>query len=63
MEHPKNALAPMLVTEFGIVTDFNLEHPKNALALMLLTDFGIVTDFKLALFGTVPEGIATVLAM
>ena len=27
LEHPKNALVPMLVTESGIATDVKLEHP------------------------------------
>ena len=42
-----NALAPMLVTESGIITDVKLEHPENALAPMLVTELPIVTDVKL----------------
>ena len=37
----------MLVTEFGIITDFNLEHSLNALVPMLVTELPIVTDVKL----------------
>jgi hypothetical protein len=46
--HPKNALVPILVTEFGIVTDVNVSHPWNTLVPMLVNNglVGSVTDNK-----------------
>jgi hypothetical protein len=39
-----NALSPILITEFGIVTDTNDVQFANALLPISVTEFGIVTD-------------------
>ena len=38
---------PILVTEFGIVTDVKREHSAKALLPILVTEFGMVTDVNL----------------
>ena len=43
-ETPLNALSPISVTLFGIVTDFSPEQPENAEVPMFVTLLGIVTD-------------------
>ena len=37
LEQPPNALSPMSVTEFGMVTLVRLEHSRNALSPMSVT--------------------------
>ena len=44
--HAKKVPYAILVTEFGIVTDFNLPQRRKALSPILVTEFGIVTDVK-----------------
>ena len=44
--HPLNALNPMLVTLFGIVTLVKLPHPSNTPHSMLVTPAGTVTLVK-----------------
>ena len=41
---PEKASAPILVTEFGIVTDVKLVQFWKALSPTLVTEFGIVTE-------------------
>ena len=41
--HFAKASFPILVTEFGMVTEVNIA-PSNALSPILLTELGIVTD-------------------
>ena len=41
-----NALAPMLVTLSGIVTDVREQQLANTLLPMLVTSSGIVTDVR-----------------
>ena len=41
---PLNAFAPMLVTEFPIVTEANVVQPWKAPSPMVVTELGIVTD-------------------
>ena len=41
-----NALFPMLVIEFGIVTEVRLVQLLNAYWLMLLRDVGMVTEAR-----------------
>jgi hypothetical protein len=43
LQHPKNALSPMLVTPLPIVTEVRRLHPRNALFPMLVTLLGMVT--------------------
>ena len=40
------AYSPILVTEFGIVTDVKPLQPEKAQSPILVTEFGIVTDVK-----------------
>ena len=44
---PENALAPIVVTDVGIVTLVTPEQPLNAFAPILVTDDGIVRLVKL----------------
>ena len=44
--HPYNMPSPILVTEFGIVTDVKPLHSEKAKSPILVTEFGIVTDVK-----------------
>ena len=48
-EHPKKALAPILVTVVGIAALISLVHPLNALPPMLVTDVGIVMLVRIVL--------------
>ena len=43
---PENALAPMLVTELGIVTEVRPVQPENAPFSMFSTELGIVTEVR-----------------
>jgi hypothetical protein len=45
--HPLNALLPMLVTEFGMVTEVSPEQLQNAPLPMLVTELGMVTEVRL----------------
>ena len=45
-EQPANAASPMLVTEFGMVTEDRPVQFLKAAPQMLVTEFGIVTDVK-----------------
>jgi hypothetical protein len=45
-EHPWKALAPILVTLEGIVTDVSDVHPWKAAQPIVVTLVGIVTDFR-----------------
>ena len=45
--HLEKAAFPILVTEFGIVTDVRPLQPEKAAPSILVTEFGIVTDVKL----------------
>ena len=44
IEHPANALFPIIVTAFGIVRDVKAAHPENALSPTSLSDADILTD-------------------
>ena len=41
-----NADSPMLVTEFGMLTEVRLEQPQNAHSPMLVTELGMVTEVR-----------------
>ena len=43
----EKAQSPILVTEFGMVTDVKLVQLWKALCPILVTEFGISTDVKL----------------
>jgi len=43
-EQFKNALIPILVTPFGMVTEVNDVQPWNELTPILVTPFGMVTE-------------------
>ena len=47
LEHPSNALLPMVVTLGEMVTLDSLEHPSNALLPMVVTLEGMVTRIRL----------------
>ena len=45
-EQPENALFPILVTEFGIVTEVRPVQYRKAHSPILVTEFGIVTEMR-----------------
>jgi len=46
-EQPSKAQPPILVTEFGIITDVRPEQPSKAQAPIFVTEFGILIEIRL----------------
>jgi len=65
-----NTFVPILVTEFGMVTDVRLVHPSNASSPILVTEFGMTAETRLMdplnsqpLISVIESGMVTVVRL